>query len=86
MKIKVTTKHIEYGIRRSIYQCPVALAVRDAIGKRISVAAWPDDIRVGSELYPTPDEARKLMEMFDEGMTVMPFTFELPIEANQEAR
>jgi len=62
MKIKVTQKDIEKGLRSSCYYCPIYIVYR------------PDDKR---DRYELPKEARKFIKRFDHYQPVEPFSFEI---------
>lgn len=87
MKVDVTQDHIDNGVPLDCYQCPVASAVEDALGRRAINQEW---IRVGGEAiwlvthdaggrhatpYHIPRSVRRFIARFDAGKPVQPFTF-----------
>ena len=82
MKIKVTQKHINQGLRRSYRQCPVALAICDAYPGEPIVLVDSDYAKIhedykDSACYDLPYEAVAFINNVDEGHLVEPFTFTL---------
>jgi hypothetical protein len=81
MKIEVTQEHIEKGVPEEECNCPIALAIRDAFNvEELEVSVNATVIRVGFDHCPTPEEAEAFVCDFDDGRSVRPFTFDLPIE------
>lgn len=78
MKIEVTQEDIDKGERGSCSGCPVALAMKRALGVQTLLveddAAWTN-----MEEYLLPDPVPDFIGDFDTGEPVKPFTFELPI-------
>lgn len=75
MKISVTRKDIEKGIKENSKQCAIALAVRRASrSKNVSVGIIA--IYINKKHYSLPDEAYDFMCAFDKGKLVKPLTFE----------
>ena len=84
MKVKVTPKHINQGLRRSYRQCPVALAICDAYtGAAPVVLVDSDHAKIhedykDSVCYDLPYEAVAFIKNFDvRDDLVEPFTFTL---------
>ena len=83
MKIKVTQKDIDKGVRSSCYYCPIAHAFKRAVKNNNDCDSYvctsyivyrPDDKR---DRYELPKEARKFIKHFDNSRPVEPFSFEL---------
>jgi hypothetical protein len=83
MKIKVTQKDIDKGIRSSYYYCPIAHAFKRAVKNNNEldccvassyIVYRPDDKR---NRYKLPKKARKFIEHFDNYRPVEPFSFEI---------
>ncbi len=81
MVVKVTAKHIRKGIRLSICDCPIALALKEQLHKIVEV----DDIFIAYHTYgpaqgkrwsKTPSPVRSFMIKFDHCKPVKPFSFE----------
>lgn len=80
--IEVTQEDIDEGISFLCDACPVALAMRRAMGKEIFISpdAWgltrnsndPTD-------QPLPSEAKHFILDFDSGAPVKPFTFTIEL-------
>lgn len=77
MKIEVTQKHIDEA-GSDCNSCPVALAVKEAV-KHDAVEAGQFTITIGSLSHETPSRVTRFMDKYDNGESVKPFTFELPI-------
>lgn len=81
LHIKVTQQHIERGIAVNCRECPIALAVRDAIPNiyntvvSVSITIYsPDHHLLG--VYTLTDEAMNFISEFDKGaLVVEPFEF-----------
>lgn len=80
MKVSVTQKHIDQGVKGSTTHDPVALAMKDAGAIRVWVSpvylGWTDANRKTYSV-PTPDEVLRFMKVFDNGAYVQPFEFEV---------
>jgi hypothetical protein len=83
MKIKVTQKDIDKGLRSSCYYCPIAHAFKRAVKNNIRYGCC-----IGSNYivhcpdgkwnrYELPKEARKFIKRFDHCQPVEPFSFEI---------
>ncbi len=74
-KVKVTQRHIDYGVPCNAYSCPIAIAVR-TIGI-VSVAS--DRLVVSFDnyelLYSLPLAAQRFTDHYDLGAPVKPFAF-----------
>lgn len=89
MKIKVTQKHIDFGVRGSPYRCPVAWAISDTVNKdvdvlddkylRVSVGGRMVGLKdkAGTRDFNVPEEARAFVLNFDFGYRVFPFEFDI---------
>lgn len=77
MKMVNVTKHdIKIGHRGSIDQCPVALALVRATGRRWEVTdrrCWNS----GGIGFFHPEVVKKFIKEFDSGAEVSPFSFEI---------
>ena len=76
MPITVTQEHIKIGVPYSKWECPVALAVSQALGP-----CWVGVDRIGllkqDRCYPLPTLARDWIHAFDHGRPVEPFSFDV---------
>jgi hypothetical protein len=80
MLIHVTAEHIRHGLREDPCNCPVALAVTEALGTQAEV---------GVTVLELPDRGRKkallppgvwtFIKDFDSAKVVRPFSFELDL-------
>ena len=81
MKIEVTQAHIDAGKRGRYTKCPVALAVKDALG--VKLVKVGSDIHIGRPhmaiIHRTPDEVASFIDAFDHNQShgVTPFSFDL---------
>lgn len=85
MKISVKQKHIEEAKERFKHECeaetfvrsencPIALALTDALGKKCN--AFCEKFKIGSgPILPLPKSAIKFISAFDAGRKVKPFNF-----------
>jgi hypothetical protein len=82
MKIIVTQKDIDKGLKSSCYECPIAHAFKRKVKNRIrySFAVNSESIEyVTKDLwcsYALPKEAKRFIQRFDRDQPVKPFTFE----------
>jgi hypothetical protein len=53
VKIKVTEEHIATASHGSLIRCPIALAIKDAIGKQVRVCGYY--VYVDGDIYAPPD-------------------------------
>lgn len=80
MKIEVTEEDIKNGKRFSPGECPIALAIQRATGKRATVGTiyattWEGDV---PKIYNLPQTAIVFIRNFDSKTRVVsPFEFEL---------
>lgn len=80
--IDVTRDDIDQGVRTDCMQCPVARAIRRALGLDYDVSVGPSDMDLGQHTYLsvlTPAHAAAFMGHFDAGHPVAPFRFELNV-------
>ena len=85
MRIDVTEedlKDLKEGIRGGPSNCPVALAVNRATGKKSWVATYGvslyDDIEhYYRKVHQLPPDVTRKIQLIDEGITVYPFSFDL---------
>lgn len=77
MRIDVTQYDIDHGSRARSTSCPVALAVKRAVGREdVSMGAWTG--HVGETVVKLPLEVTKFVSAFDSNNPVAPFSFDLP--------
>lgn len=77
MKIQVTQKHIDRGVRNSSSMCPVALALSDATGMSCHVSSHHiacGDTRIYRK--DMPDGLPTRVGVFDAFGVIIPFEFE----------
>jgi hypothetical protein len=84
MKISVTQKHIDEGIRHDPCMCPIALAGSEAFKRTVIVGLnmlLPSySIEAGAwDVLTLPAKAMKFMANFDDGLSVQPFEFEVDV-------
>lgn len=83
MRIRVTEADICNGERLSSSGCPIALAVKRRLRRKIvSVSVGYADVVVGLRenpraIYPLPADALEFANAFDDGKDVTPFDFDL---------
>ena len=77
MNIKVTQEHIDKGIRGKCRLCPIALAIKDEIGKIVMVNVF--DVDIDGQVIRLPTTAFDFVQRFDADLKVSPFTFELEL-------
>jgi hypothetical protein len=82
MKIIVTQKDIDKGVKSSCYECPIARAFKRKVKNKIrygfavnseSIEHFTKDMWY---IYALPKEAKKFIQRFDHDQPVKPFTFE----------
>ena len=82
MRIEVTQAHIDAGKRKRSTKCPVALAIKEALG--VQYVMVEDLIHIGRGLlhgHRTPDIVCAFICAFDRNQSgLMPFSFDLEIE------
>lgn len=87
--ITVTADHIAEGIPGECTECPIALAIVEALPELTEVAVYTDRIGIWTERPPglgfievvLPAEAAAFIEAYDGTMDAQPFTFELDYPA-----
>jgi nitrate/TMAO reductase-like tetraheme cytochrome c subunit len=83
MKIIVTQKDIDKGLKSSCYECPIAHAFKRKLKNKVpcGVAVNAENVYHfdGKSLdkYNLPKEAKKFIQRFDNDQPVKPFTFEI---------
>lgn len=83
MKITVTQKDIDKGLKSTCYYCPIALAFKRKIKSEIPCGVAVNAKNVHHfhgkswERYNLPKEAKKFIQKFDNDQPVKPFTFEI---------
>lgn len=81
MRIEVTQEHIDKGTPEDACNCPVALAIREALkAEAEEIRVHHSDIWIWGDLYNTSEAVERFVWNFDVGVSVAPFTFDLPIE------
>lgn len=78
-QIKVLQHHIDHGVRRNAFHCPIALALKEQFGFA--------EVSVGMHIYSekrklceTPYEAICFIQRFDRMDDVTPIIFDLDLE------
>lgn len=77
MKIKVTQKDIDRGVKNDCDSCPIALAMSKAFGHMISVNDHEYRSRISFTYYPLPVDVQNFIGHFDCEDQVEPFEFEV---------
>jgi nitrate/TMAO reductase-like tetraheme cytochrome c subunit len=83
MKITVTQKDIDKGLKSSCYECPIAHALKRKVKNKIryGFAVNADFIDLTKDnkwwIYALPKKAQTFIKRFDDGKPVKPFTFEI---------
>jgi len=83
MKITVTQKDIDKGLKSSCYECPIAHAFKRKVKNQIryGFAVNSASIEYLTEdmwhRYALPKEAKQFIQRFDCDQPVKPFTFEV---------
>lgn len=78
--VEVTQDDIDAGRRKSCFGCPVARALRRAVGGDAWVVgpSWARALADAAAL-PLPPEAARFVRSFDDRSPVSPFTFTLEL-------
>lgn len=85
MKVEVTQKHIDSGVKNNTCLCPIALAIRDKNKGNAIVTShevettsdsWTSDTLIVTR-WLLPTKAMAFINKFDSNMSVEPFEFEL---------
>lgn len=77
-KICVTNKDIDRGAPKSVWQCPIAIALKRKFAKftpsvsEVEFSLW---FKGDQEFYSLPRKAEKFIQDFDNGKKVKPFSF-----------
>lgn len=79
MKVKVTQSHINDG-HSEPELCPIALALKEALGPNTIVEVTELYIIIDDQEYKTPDSAGIFIHEYDSAKDVTPFEFELAVE------
>lgn len=83
MKIKVTQEDIENGTPTESDQCPIALAIRRDLKFKCQVdesyiVVFNNKLSIYDAMeFKTPEVCKNFIKMFDAGVEVSPFEFEL---------
>lgn len=83
MRIEVTQGDIDTGCRKTSQNCPIAIAVSRAVGKRVGVSENLVSIYFNggvSQVCKLPSEATKFITRYDAGYRPAPFGFELEVK------
>lgn len=76
MIVRVKRKHIQAGIRKACYGCPIALAIKDASGaQRVDVGQRI--VSIDGVHGRLPLKVQQFIECFDDQRSVEPFAFVL---------
>ena len=74
--VKITKAHIRDGVRGSECNCPIGLALQDALlTSEVSVTA--DRILVNNISFEVDKRDLRFMERFDSGERVRPYSFSI---------
>lgn len=73
--VKVTEELIKNGLPRNPEQCPVALALREALPNR-RVVVEAEEIWIEGEGYDMPSHVWEFVNRFDTGKPVVAFEFD----------
>ena len=78
MLIKVKEEHIQKGEKCNAEACPVALAIKEALGTNVvHVDPYFDSLFINGSSYKCSMDLTYFVEEFDAGEKVEPFSFEL---------
>lgn len=83
VRINVTQRDIDRGVRSTLTSCPIALAIKRRVVEDSTVAVTQFAVLYGTFMSsPFPYRATQFIYHFDLGKPVKPFTFtlELPEE------
>lgn len=89
MKINVTQRDIDSGLRNDCTLCPVARAIKRRLGKSKSVQVFETSIDIYNskdrleKQYNIPELAQLFIKNFDTGCPVGPFSFTLNLKENR---
>lgn len=78
MLIEVKQKHIDEGAKGSCSRCPIALALLDAGHRDVWIGNITLYTSVRKETY-LPPKAIQWINNFDDGLPVLPFSFEIEL-------
>jgi hypothetical protein len=78
MKFRITDDNIRRGERYNCYGCPGALAILDVLPDS-HVAVGRFTTTVNGAFFPTPENIRRFIHLYDSGQAVAGIEFELPI-------
>ena len=84
MKIEVTQKHIDEGVRHSRCNCPIAKAVKEAVPAHVEVSGESIWIEGDFQLLDYP--CMQFVSDFDAGRKVSPFALEIDYEPASNGR
>ena len=73
-KIEITQQDIDSGVRRSPFDCAIAVGLKQEFAYNVSVT---DIVRVGKDNYRATPEVIRWFINFDRGRPVKPITVEL---------
>lgn len=80
MRIEVTQKDIDRGKPCDDSMCPIALAIKRQIRRRVVNVTRSRVNLAHGRIIGLPKEALVFIEWFDDGLPVQPFSFDLPLE------
>lgn len=95
MKIAVEKRHIDKGLPQTCDSCPIALAVREKLGRYAYVdcgevhvyptSERPYDLTMYEAVYELPEKAIDFYKMFDDHEDVEPLEFSMNLVNQPEA-
>ena len=77
VEVRVMWKDIKSGVCMHGNCCPVALAIKRAIGRSGGICVSYCSIEIGKVKYKVTKKIRRFLSLFDEESGVRPFTFTL---------
>ena len=76
MQFRVTRKDIKTGKKDNCQLCPVALAMKRALGAEVQVLMGKYQFQ--SAAHELPYKVTQFIKRFDDGLPVKPFSFNIP--------
>lgn len=80
MKITVTKKDIEKGMKDEMDRCPVAFAIKRRLKKRTGIDVGTRFVYYSAKKTQLPKVARNFIFKFDHNEEVKPFSFNLKLK------
>ncbi len=77
MRVNVTAKDIQEGIKQSCTSCPIARAISRLVDSGDKVEIFSDNAKIGEQSYPLPQCATDFIWRFDHYQSVWPLKFQL---------